>query len=72
MGDPGLEDVLGRLAALLSGAGPPRTGSQGPVSFRVAPQVLTHLERVLARLGEDIDRAPCRGDDSPALVDGRS
>ena len=71
VGDPGLEDALGRLAGLLSGAGPPRTGSQAPVSFRVAPQVLTHLERVLARLGEDIDRGLAGSDDSPALVDGR-
>jgi histidine ammonia-lyase len=71
VGDPGLEDALGRLAGLLSGAGPPRTGSQAPVSFRVAPQVMTHLERVLARLGEDIDRGLAGSDDSPALVDGR-
>ena len=71
VGDPGLEDALGRLAGLLSGAGPARTGSQAPVSFRVAPQVLTHLERVLARLGEDIDRGLAGSDDSPALVDGR-
>ena len=41
------------------------------MSFRVAPQVLTHLERVLARLGEDLDRGLAGSDDSPALVDGR-
>jgi histidine ammonia-lyase len=71
VGDPGLEDVLERLAELLRGARPARTGSQAPVSFRVAPQVLTHLERVLGRLGEDIDRGLRGSDDSPALVAGR-
>jgi histidine ammonia-lyase len=71
VGDPGLEDALGRLAGLLRGAGPPRTGSQAPVSFRVAPQVLTHLERVIGRLGEDLDQGLRGSDDSPALVGGR-
>ena len=71
VGDPGLEDALERLAALLRGAGPARTGSQAPVSFRVAPQVLTHLERVLGRLGEDLDQSLSGSDDSPALVEGR-
>ena len=71
VGDPALEDALERLAGLLRGAGPPRTGSQAPVSFRVAPQVLTHLERVLDGLGEDLDRGLRGSDDSPALVRGR-
>ena len=30
-----------------------------------------HLERTIARLGEDIDRGLAASDDSPALVDGR-
>ena len=67
--DPVLGDVLGRLGALLAGSGPDRP-CQAPVSFRVAPWVAAHVDRAVARLGEDVDRALASGDDSPALVDG--
>jgi histidine ammonia-lyase len=66
-----LEASLARLRALLAGSDPDRRPAQAPVSFRAAPQVLTHLERAVARLGEDLDRALGACDDSPALVDGR-
>lgn len=68
--DPLLRDVLERLDALLAGSDADRPGSQGPVSFRVAPQMAAHLARAIGRLGEDADRALASGDDSPALVDG--
>jgi histidine ammonia-lyase len=69
--DPILAGVLARLGGLLEGAHPDRRSSQGPVSFRVAPQVLAHLERAIARLGEDLDRSIAASDDSPAFVEGR-
>jgi histidine ammonia-lyase len=56
-GDPLLAGVLARLRALLDGPAGERGRGQAPVSFRVAPQVLTHLERTLGRLGEDVGRA---------------
>jgi histidine ammonia-lyase len=68
--DPVAAGVLGRLGELLEGAGGERAGSQAPVSFRVVPQLATHLRRTLERLGEDIDRALAAPDDSPALVEG--
>lgn len=70
-GDPLLGAALARLGGLLEGADPSRPGAQGPVSFRVAPQLIVHLERALGRVGEDIDRAMRSSDDSPAFVDGR-
>jgi histidine ammonia-lyase len=69
--DPLLADLLERLGRLLAGSHPDRPASQSPVSFRVAPQVLAHLERTLARLAEDLERGLGGSDDSPALVDGR-
>ena len=69
--DPLLAGVLARLGGLLEGAADDRGPSQGPTSFRVVPQVQVHLERTIARLGEDIDRALATCDDSPALQDGR-
>lgn len=68
--DPLLHAALADLARLLEGASADRPDSQGPVSFRVAPQIAAHLARALARLGESADRALASGDDSPALVDG--
>ena len=68
--DPLLSAILGRLDALLAGASEDRPVTQGPTSFRVVPQVQAHLERTIARLGEDLDRALVACDDSPALVDG--
>jgi histidine ammonia-lyase len=69
--DPLMAATLARLRGLLEGSHPDRRPAQAPVSFRVAPQVLTHLARALARLGEDLDRALLACDDSPALVEGR-
>jgi histidine ammonia-lyase len=64
--------VLARLRALLEGPAGGRARRQAPVSFRVAPQVLAHLERTLGRLEEDVRRALVAVTDSPALVDGRA
>ncbi len=69
--DPVLADVTGHLGRLLGGAHTDRPSSQGPVSFRVAPQVLAHLSRAVERLGDDATRALAGADDSPALIDGR-
>jgi histidine ammonia-lyase len=68
--DPLMADVLSRLGRLLAGSDPDRPALQAPVSFRVIPQVLTHLERTLARVEEDIRRALGAVDDSPAFVAG--
>ncbi|MDP8978597.1 MAG: aromatic amino acid lyase, partial [Actinomycetota bacterium] len=68
---PLLDDVAARLRALLDGASGPRGPRQAPVSFRVGPQVLAHLERARRRLHEDTGRALGTVSDSPVLVDGR-
>lgn len=68
--DPLLADALAHLGSLLGGPRPGAGGPQGPVSFRVAPQLAAHLARTLARLAEDADRCLGSGDDSPALADG--
>jgi len=68
--DPLLSAILGRLEELLAGASTDRPPAQGPTSFRVVPQVQAHLERTIARLGEDVGRGLAACDDSPALVDG--
>jgi histidine ammonia-lyase len=82
-GDPLLEKVLAELrraagsrhAAAEAAAGGGRAGArpalQGPVSFRVVPQVLAQLRRTLARLDEDVRRALVAVTDSPAVVGGR-
>ena len=44
---------------------------QAPVSFRVVPQVHTHLRRTLARFKQDLSTALAAVDDSPALVEDR-
>ena len=67
--DPVLRGVAARLGAMLEGADADRPPSQGPVSFRIAPQVLAHLWRTTDRLGEDAARALASADDSPALID---
>ena len=69
--DPVLFGVLLRLRAALRGSTEERFGMQAPVSFRVAPQVLAHVERAIARFTEDIDRAVGSVTDSPAIVEGR-
>jgi len=68
--DPDMERVQHRLGALLAGSKPDHTRVQAPVSFRVIPQVLTHLERTIGRLEEDVRRTLRASDDSPAFVDG--
>jgi histidine ammonia-lyase len=69
--DPAMGRILDRLGALLAGAGSERRGLQAPVSFRVVPQVLAHLERTLTRLEEDITRTLSSSDDSPAFIEGQ-
>ena len=68
--DPVMGCLLERLGGMLSGSQPERAHTQAPVSFRVIPQVLTHLERTIARLEDDIRRALLAVTDSPAFVDG--
>ncbi len=70
-GDRVLVDVLRRLRAALRGSEEERSGRQAPVSFRVAPQVLAHVERTMARFAEDTERAIGSISDSPVFVDGR-
>ena len=67
--DPVLFGVLSRLRAALRGSAEARFGMQAPVSYRVAPQVLAHLERTIIRYTEDLDRAAGTVTDSPAFVD---
>ena len=68
--DPLLGRVIEALGVLLDGSERSGRQSQAPVSFRVIPQVLAHLERSLTRLGEDIERVLGAVSDSPAFVDG--
>lgn len=71
-GDPRLQATLGRFRALVGepdGVEDARR-RQAPVSFRVGPTAIAQLERVLARLGRDLDRALAAVTDSPAFVDG--
>ncbi len=70
-GDPIMGEILEQLGALLSGSDPERPAKQAPVSFRVIPQVLTHLERVRSRVEESVRRALVAVTDSPAFVDDR-
>jgi histidine ammonia-lyase len=72
-GDPVLEEVLEAIRDLLgrdagdAGSGRP----QAPVSFRVAPQALAHLDRTLDRLEAELRRALAAVTDSPAFAGGR-
>ncbi len=70
-GDRILVDVLRRLRVALRGSEEERSGEQAPVSFRVAPQVLAHVERTISRFAEDAERAIGSVSDSPVFVDGR-
>jgi histidine ammonia-lyase len=63
--------VLTRLGELLRGSRRSSTAVQAPVSFRVIPQVLTHLARTLQRMEEDVRRGLGAVSDSPAFVEGR-
>jgi len=68
--DPLMDRVLQRLGALLAGAHPDHSRVQAPISLRVVPQVLVHLERTIGRLEEDAQRALAASDDSPAFIGG--
>jgi histidine ammonia-lyase len=70
-GDPIMASIVQRLADLLDGSSPERHRTQAPVSFRVVPQTLAHLERTLMRLEEDVRRGLVAVTDSPAFVAGR-
>ena len=68
------DEVLNRVAAqLLEMAGPEQRPQalQPPVSFRVSPQILAHLDRSLSQLDLAVTRALDAVSDSPAFVDGR-
>lgn len=69
--DPILTSVIEDLGGYLAGAAPTGFALQAPVSFRVIPQVATHLRRALARLEDDIRLALGAVTDSPAFVGGR-
>lgn len=69
--DPVLSDILSRLRAVLGGSTSSGSILQAPVSFRVVPQILAHVERTISRFTSDIERALGAVSDSPAFVDGR-
>ena len=66
--DPLMGQVLRDLRILVAGSRQDSERVQAPVSFRVVPQVLTHVERSVGRLEEDVRRALGASDDSPAFV----
>jgi len=70
-GDPVMYEMLEQLSAMLTGSDQERPTKQAPVSFRVIPQVLTHLERIRSRVDESVRRALAAVTDSPAFVDDR-
>jgi histidine ammonia-lyase len=70
-GDPLLGQVLAELGRAVGGREAAAALLQAPVSFRVAPQALAQLRRVLGRLDEDVRRALVAVTDSPAVVGGR-
>ncbi len=69
--DPVLVRGLESLGALIAGSERSGRQIQAPVSLRVIPQVLAHLDRTVSRLAEDTERALGAVSDSPAFVDGR-
>ena len=69
--DPVMQRVLERLGDLLRGPQAEKRVTQAPVSFRVIPQVLTHLQRTLDRFEEDVRRSLPAVTDSPVFHDGR-
>jgi histidine ammonia-lyase len=69
--DPLLAGVLRELRARLAQAPSPHGSRQAPVSFRVVPQVLAHVEREVGRLEADVRHALRTTTDSPAFVGGR-
>lgn len=70
-GDDVLAVVSKRLSSFLGGSDRSSPQLQAPVSFRVVPQVLAHLERCLLRFEGDVARAARAVTDSPAFVGGR-
>lgn len=69
--DPIMHRILTRLGALLPASQAEPRVAQAPVSFRVIPQVLTHAQRTLDRLEEDIRRSLQAVTDSPVFHTGR-
>jgi histidine ammonia-lyase len=69
--DPVMQRILARLGEFLRGSGTQQRVTQASVSFRVIPQVLTHLQRTLDRFEEDIRRGLLAVTDSPVFYDGR-
>jgi len=69
--DPLLAGVRAGLRDALAGAEHTPAAHQAPVSFRVAPQVLAHVEREAARLDAGVRHALTTVTDSPVHLDGR-
>jgi histidine ammonia-lyase len=69
-GDAVLAGVTGRLRGLAGPAARPRA-LQPPVSFRAAPQVLAHLDRMIGAVDAAAGRALDGVSDSPAFLDGQ-
>lgn len=69
--DPLLAAVLRDLRGQLGQAPSAHGSHQAPVSFRVVPQVLAHVEREIGRLQEDVGHALRTTTDSPAFVGDR-
>ncbi|GAC1401393.1 MAG: aromatic amino acid lyase [Chloroflexota bacterium] len=69
--DPILSRVLKNLTVFIGDTQHEQYVTQAPISFRVVPQVLTHVHRTLDRLKEDIDRALPATTDSPAVYKER-
>lgn len=70
--DPILLGLLSRLHVALRGSATSnRSVLQAPVSFRVIPQVLAHVERTIARFTSDVERALGSVSDSPAFMEGK-
>ena len=69
-GDAVLAGITGRLHGLAGPQARPRA-LQPPVSFRAAPQVLAHLDRMIGALDAAVGRALDGVSDSPAFLDGQ-
>lgn len=69
--DPLLAAVLAGLRDALAGSEHASAAHQAPVSFRVAPQVLAHVDREAARLDAGVRHALITVTDSPVHLDGR-
>jgi histidine ammonia-lyase len=68
-GDDLLAAELTKILQLVGPEDQPRS-LQSPVSFRVVGQVVSHVERTVARLEEAVERALTGVTDSPAFLDG--